>query len=157
MLFCEDTSDEMERGLLERFEMDRGFFVSLGSPPTGRPCDHPECGEGEESDAGEKGGAMEEVGAKEGEKGGAKMPGEPAEEREEGPWSGEGRDFKEGEGEPIDDKEDSKAALALCGLFSSCSPSSSSSSSSPPPPSTSNWPLGARVLPSWSNLVASIS
>ena len=37
MLFCEDTSDEMERGLLERFEMDRGFFVSLGSPPTGLP------------------------------------------------------------------------------------------------------------------------
>ena len=49
------------------------------------PCDHPECGEGEESDAGEKGGAMEELGAKEGEKGGAKMPGEPADEREEGP------------------------------------------------------------------------
>ena len=37
MLFCEDTSDEMERGLLERLEMDRGFFVSLGSPPTGLP------------------------------------------------------------------------------------------------------------------------
>ena len=44
MLFCEDTSDEIERGLLERFEMDRGFFVSLGSPPTGRP------GSGEEHD-----------------------------------------------------------------------------------------------------------
>ena len=37
MLFWEDTSDEMERGLLERLEMDRGFFVSLGSPPTGLP------------------------------------------------------------------------------------------------------------------------
>ena len=49
------------------------------------PCDHPECGEGEESDAGEKGGAMEQPGAKEGEKGGAMMPGEPADEREEGP------------------------------------------------------------------------
>ena len=44
MLFCEDTSDEMERGLLERFEMERGFFVSLGSPPTGLP------GRGEEHD-----------------------------------------------------------------------------------------------------------
>ena len=37
MLFLEDTKDEMDNGLLDRLDMDRGFFVSLGSPPTGLP------------------------------------------------------------------------------------------------------------------------
>lgn len=91
--------------------------------------------------------------ASEGEKGGARMPGEPAEEREEGPWSGEGKDCKEGEGDPRDEREDSRAPLASCGLFSSSSPSSRSSS----PRLLSNWPVAGTVLPSWSNLVASIS
>ena len=190
MLFCEDTSDEMERGLLERFEMDRGFFVSLGSPPTGLP------GRGEEHDKrttavqqrnhylvttqsvgrgrrvmqGRRGAPWRSWVPRRAKKVEPRCLGSPPMRGRKDPesiiklysqlsemvtWSGEGRDFKEGEGEPIDDNEDSKAAFALCGLFSSCSPSSSSSSSSPPP--SSNWPLGARVLPSWSNLVASIS
>ena len=37
MLFLEDTREEMERGLFDRLEMESGFFVSLGSPPTGLP------------------------------------------------------------------------------------------------------------------------
>ena len=132
------------------------------------PWGHGECGEWGAIDAGEKGGAMEDP-ASEGEKGGARIPGEPAEEREEGPWnvkrwfvspteeeftwSGEGRDCKEGEGDPRDEREDSRAPLASCGLFSSSSPSSRSSSAR----LLSNWPVAGTVLPSWSNLVASIS
>lgn len=84
---------------------------------------------------------MEDPPASEGEKGGARMPGEPAEEREEGPWSGEGNDCREGEGEPRDEREDSRAPLASCGLFSSSSPP-------PSPPLISNWPVAGTVLPS---------
>ena len=37
MLFLEDTREEMDKGLFERLDIERGFFVSRGSPPTGRP------------------------------------------------------------------------------------------------------------------------
>ena len=37
MLSLDDTRDEMAKGLLERLDMERGFLVSLGSPPTGLP------------------------------------------------------------------------------------------------------------------------
>ena len=37
MLFLEEIRDDMDNGLLERLDMDSGFFVSLGSPPTGLP------------------------------------------------------------------------------------------------------------------------
>lgn len=87
---------------------------------------------------------MEDPPASDGENGGARMPGEPAEESEEGPWSGDGRDCKEGEGDPRDEREDSRAPLASCsGLFSSPSWSPSSS-----PPLVSNCPLAGTVLPS---------
>ena len=48
------------------------------------PWGHDGCGEWEVSDAGKKGGTIEDP-AREGENGGARMPGDSAEEREEGP------------------------------------------------------------------------